>query len=434
MASRLLGLRSGELGRCMPFLLLYAVLSAMLQIGDSVSLTLFVRRVPVDSLPPYYAASALFNAILLYGYVRAARRTSSARLFHAVIVTVVLTFLTIWAMVAWPGAASQFVYGGLLIARELAYTLVIMHFGNYLPDFFSREEMDRVLPIIYAGGRLGGIAAGLTVAAFSPVIKTHDFLLMVASLGVAATLMVVNIGRPSVSETMRPESPGERSEDTTRGAERMLVWYSVASLLVMCCRWFLSFEYQGGFQAHFTKNAEMIAFLGRYTTVALGISLALQILGTSRVVKRIGLGPAYFIYSLVMCIALALSSATDALVVAVFARFVESELRLAYRNPINQLVTNRLPRERRKVLRAWTNGLFLPLGTMIAAVTMFLLQQFKLGWYIPLVGLAFGLGLAFSSWEVATFLRRSGLASRRQETEPPPPFWRGAHASPNRQR
>src|SRR2546421_237459 len=61
----------------------------------------------------------------------------------------------------WPFFAFYLLlFGVLFVTREIAFTLVLMHFGTYLQDYFTRSELNRVLPVIYGGGRVGGIAGG----------------------------------------------------------------------------------------------------------------------------------------------------------------------------------------------------------------------------------------------------------------------------------
>src|SRR5262249_17508422 len=50
--------------------------------------------------------------------------------------------------------------GARFVTREVCFPLVLMHLGTYLQGYFPRDELNRVLPVVYAGGRVGGIAGG----------------------------------------------------------------------------------------------------------------------------------------------------------------------------------------------------------------------------------------------------------------------------------
>ena len=52
---------------------------------------------------------------------------------------------------------------------------------------------------------------------------------------------------------------------------------------------------------------------------------------------------------------------------ALFARFLETELRLGLRNPLMQMITNTFSRPLRIRVRAWTMGLLTPMGTGLAS-------------------------------------------------------------------
>src|SRR5207247_10060363 len=93
------------------------------------------------------------------GYVLVAERLGSLRTFQVILGSSAALCAAVWCGVRYLDAGT-WCYGVLFVVREVGYTLVLMHFGTYLQDYFSRDELNRVLPVVYAGGRVGGIAGG----------------------------------------------------------------------------------------------------------------------------------------------------------------------------------------------------------------------------------------------------------------------------------
>jgi hypothetical protein len=170
-------------------------------------------------------------------------------------------------------------------------------------------------------------------------------------------------------------------------SSRLLFWLTVTSILFMICRWLLNFEYSAFFGQYFGNRAlDMACFLGRYTQLALIVSLVLQLFVVSRLIDRFGLRVTHIAYSVLMALALILNLLPMTLGLAVFARFVETELRFGLRNPIMQLITNHFSKALRTRVRSWTMGVLTPVSTLLAAALLGGLVDWQLVWLIPAVG------------------------------------------------
>jgi hypothetical protein len=138
-------------------------------------------------------------------------------------------------------------------------------------------------------------------------------------------------------------------------------------VLFMACRWMLNYQYSHFFDGHFDTALEMAQFLGRYTQIALAVSLVLQVFVVNRLIARFGVGRAHLIYTGFMGATMCFNLLPMTLPMAVFSRFVETELRFGLRNPTMQLLTNQFSRALRTRVRAWTMGVLVPVSTIAAS-------------------------------------------------------------------
>src|SRR5262249_5986736 len=189
---KLLFLQPGGLRRLLPFFGLYLLAFAALTLADGLSLALFVNRAGADRLPLAYGLTALANLLLIGLYLLVADRLGAVRLFQVILGGSAGAYLAAWAAVRFGGGGEGW-YVLLFAGREITFTLVLMHFGTFVQAYFTRAEMNRVLPLIYAGGRVGGIAGGCLLQRLSGVLELTDLALVFAGLS-AACMAVLSAG------------------------------------------------------------------------------------------------------------------------------------------------------------------------------------------------------------------------------------------------
>ena len=422
---RLVNLNPGECARAWPFFALYLVLFAAFAVADGATLALFVARVGAEALPVAYAGVAAVNLLFIGGYVRFAERLGGARMFAFILGPVAALFATAWVALRWIDGAEGW-YAVLFVAREVALTLLLMHFGTYLQGHFTRDELSRVLPVAYAGGRVGGILGGVLLAQLSAPLGPVDLLPGVVALLALAIAMVAFIAR-------RVGPPQRNNEDTVESlpAERaacgsiagflrfartdpVLFWGTASSFLFMVARWFLNYQYSHYFAERFPDPSELAAFVGRYTQWALAGALLIQLFALNRIVAGAGVGGAYLGLAILVGSAALASAVPMTLGLAIYCRLVETELRYGVRNPLMQLVTNAFSKPLRIRVRAWTMGLLTPAGTLAASGALAGLSRVG----ASMIGVV-GLGVA-----AAHLLAAAGLWRALRRERPPVPSGR----------
>lgn len=416
LLERLFYLEGGEWKRVFPFFLLYLGLFMGLTLADGLSLALFVQKLGAARLPGCYALTAVLNLFGVAAYLWSIRSLGSVRVFQGILLGSAGLYLLVWGLVRLLDAGNSW-FILLFVGREMAYTLVLMHFGNYLLDFFQPLQLRRVLPIIYAGGRVGGIGGGAILQVLPGYIEPIDLVLLfvvlfgvgVLAIGLlaktqqqsespttddqanesseeesaAASSRAQSSGQPSSSASVTPQDSLEQAAtESVRGflnfvwRAPVMFWITIVSILFVVCRWLLNFQYSSQFETHFADAASMTRFLGQYTQLALLFSLVLQLLLVNRLVSWIGLRGAHFLYGGLLFAAFMGNLMWVAFPLAVFSRFVEAELRFGLRNPVNQMILNQFPKSVRVPVRAWTLGVLIPLATLLTAGLLARLPDF----------------------------------------------------------
>jgi ATP/ADP translocase len=410
---RWLHLSPGDFGRLCPFFVLYTALFGMLAVGDAVSTSLFVQRAGSHNLPWAYGVTALLNVLAVGGYMWVVPRVTSRGLLRGLILLSALLFLGAWGVIhqsaQHPGGANPlWVYGTLFACRELSFTLLLTHFGNFLQEYFSKQALNRVLPIIYSGGRLGGVLGGAMVAVWAGVGPVLDLVLVYAVAGLVCVLL---LQRFKVTASALPPQQGDMVEtpevpflQAVPGDSRLMgvsetrldapvasFWQfmrrsryfqtlCLSTVLFMVCRWLLNYDYSQVFNQAFGSEQSMAQALGWYTTVAMGLALGIQLFGVNRLIARFGLGWCFQGYNTLVLVMMTLCLLPQAwphgaLVIALFSRFVETELRMGFRNPLSVLMGNHYPRAHRPRARAVTIGGMIPLATFLASGLLLWLQH-----------------------------------------------------------
>lgn len=407
---QLLGLEPGDLPRAAPFFVVYLLLFTALTIADGVAVSLFASRIGADRLPTWYSATAVLSLVMIGIYLTQATRHSGGRVFGWILGGIAAIFMTAWITYRLYGGTVPL--GMLFVTREIALTMVLMHFGTFLQDYFLRSELNRLLPIIYAGGRVGGIMGGGMLGWLAQRIGTVQLVPVVVFLLLAAWAGIFRIGK-TVAQRDEPEDtasiaastatePQSRSYAVQRflGQVRtcpLLGWLTATTLLFIGCRWFLAYQYTSSFEVHFDNDIELAGFLGRYTQIALGVSLFLQLFVVNRLVGRLGVSTTHTIYSVLVMGGLMGNVLITGLPVAVASRFLESELRFGLRNPVNQMMVNRFTKKMRIAVRGWSLGWLIPTGTLIASAMLAALLRIDGGVAVGIVGLVLGIAYVISA-------------------------------------
>jgi len=400
---RLLNIRPDEWGDLLYFGLLNLLLWTGLTIGESVSETLFLKRVGVDFLPYMFIICSLFAFPVGVLYDELQQRMERRRLSTVLGVTAVTAVLTCIFLIAsgWSIGGLHVGYFILYIVQNALATLLAAHFTILLSGQFNTLDAKRLIPVILGGAVAGSMAGGLVVSLLADRVGTANLLwIWVFLLGISELWFVV--GGKSLSPAMwareekepAPKYAGEgwleRWIYETRAvfSTPLLMLLAASMLMMTICRYFIEYQYSEIFSAHFTNEATLAGFIGIYTIVSNFAALAVQGLLTGRLIQALGVSNANLFYPFSTLVAFLGTAFSYSLIPGIFARFNQEGLRRAVFQPVISLFYNAIPAKRRARSIAFNEGIIIPFGTIVAGLMIMMMKDTRLMFVLFAVAIA----------------------------------------------
>lgn len=263
---------------------------------------LFVERVGADNLPYVYIVTALVIGLLISWYARHV----VDRLRPRWLIPVTYGFL----------AANLVLFSWLLRYESLAISatfyiwgklypvLIVSQFWLMMNAMFEPRQARRLFGFVGAGGILGGIAGGLLAGATAEVVGTED-LLLASAVVITLSAAVAMYLHPKAAIVTRPAgTAGASGDEPVRSAARIvresphLRAISVILTLAIIVSTVVDWQLNKAVELFVPGADAKTAFFGRFFALLNGASLLVQVVLTSYVLKRFGMGIALLLLPL----------------------------------------------------------------------------------------------------------------------------------------
>jgi AAA family ATP:ADP antiporter len=307
---RLLNLQRGDLRRGILLCsYLFLIITAYL-IGKNARDTLFLSKFRPEQLPYVDIAIAVLVGFVVAGYVWVARRVNLRSLLLGSTLFFAAVMLLFWRLQGQvrPGWLYPAFYIWVGIFGVLAPTQV-WTVANYL---LTTREAKRLYGLVGAGATLGNVSAGVLTKAISKSKAGPESLALAMALTLIACLFVIVPLRPGTTAA-GGAPPGEKQP--AGGATRLrlaeslrLIWSWPYLRTVAALIWIASFVTAlAGWQFKTISQSFYLNPLGQLDTKAYAafrgsfdlytgiLCLLVQVLLTSKVLKRFGIGPALLV-------------------------------------------------------------------------------------------------------------------------------------------
>ncbi|HUL75473.1 MAG TPA: Npt1/Npt2 family nucleotide transporter [Vicinamibacterales bacterium] len=291
--SRVFNLRPGDFARGVPLFLYYFLIITFYMFGRSARDSIFQSYFPSTRLAYADIAVALLSSAFVAPYLRAARTANLRNLqVGALLLFAVMLPLLWWGVhVEQSKTVAALLYVWVGVCGILAVSQVWM-LANAV---WTTREAKRLFSILGSGGIVGGSLAGFLTTAIAHSLGTDSILLFMAGIVLACVPIVPIVWRDHVPDSSRETE--ERTPQNLRDSARLVVRsphlraIAVVILLGSVVTSLAGWQYKAIAKAAYGNQQD--ALTAYYGAVAgyIGIaSLAAQLLLTTKLLRRFGIG------------------------------------------------------------------------------------------------------------------------------------------------
>ncbi len=423
LIERVLNLQRGDLGRgLLLFSYLFLVIASYV-IGKVARDALFLDKFQAVQLPYADIASALLVGLVVSGYVRISRHVG----LRDLLVGSLLLFAANAAIFWWLAHFYRFdwlypliyiwvgIYG--VLAPAQAWTL-----ANYV---LTTREAKRVFGLVGGGAITGWIFAGFFSRVAAKRFGTESMLLGMAFYLAICAVLVVLIWRqrqPAMVD-LGESASGQRAgggEAKGVGESLKLVWsqtYLRAIAAVICLSSFVTtvagWQFKAIAKQFLVQKDKLAIFFGDFNFYAGLLCLVTQLLLTSRVLKRFGIGPALFVVPLGLMTGSTAVLALGSLAAAVFLKGSDQVLRYSIDKSTVELLYLPVPASVKIQVKSFIDTVIWRLGDGLAGVVVLIFATY---WHwsarrVSWVNLVLILG-----WITAAFVARRQYVAMLRES------------------
>jgi ATP:ADP antiporter, AAA family len=375
--NRIFNLRPGDFGRALPLFAYYLLIVTFYTMARVVRDSLYLAHFRKDQLPYVDLSIALLSAIVVAPYIRAGYRAS---LHHLQIGS--LLFFTFNLLVFWWGlhyyqapwvAAAFYIWVGICGILTVAQVWTLANF------IWTTREAKRLFALIGSGGIIGGSAGGFLAKWIALSLGTDAALLFMAGFLLLCTGLIhviwqrkpsdaVENGTSNSGETPRTLSESFRLVRQSPHLLAIAALISLASLATAIGSWQLK-----AFAKDVLGQTDAVtAYLGAVVGYTGLISLAVQLLITTKLLRHFGVGVALLVLPLSMVLGSAAILVWGTLEAAAFLRGTDGVFRYSIDTSAYQLLYLPVPGSIKIQVKSFIDTVVWKFGDGLAALTLLL--------------------------------------------------------------
>lgn len=293
--TKLLNLQRGELARALlMFLYAFLILSAYYLLKP-VRNSLFLDRFGADQLVYMYMIIAVTATPIASFYGWTASRLSLPRLVGATTLFIVANLGIFWYLIGQQFGWLVYVFYVWVSLFGVFTTSQLWLLANYV---FDAREAKRVFPMISAGAIVGGMTGSLLTNLFAELVGTENLLWL------CVAFMLICFGILVTVWTMRPKDEAGQADKQKKQSRQLggmlpvilksrhLTLLTLMVSLTVIVSTFVDFQFNKVVKDAFDDRDKLTAFFGGFFFALSVISLLLQLLVSSRILRRFGIGTA----------------------------------------------------------------------------------------------------------------------------------------------
>jgi AAA family ATP:ADP antiporter len=302
-----------------------------------------------------FFAMLVASPVYAFAIARLPRRTFIPLVYHFF----VLNLLVFW-LALLSGQQRELTAQIFFVWVSVFNLFAVSVFWSFMADLYRTEQGKRLFGFIAAGGTAGTmLGSSLTVSMAGLIGPTHLLLVAAALLEVAivCAILLERTARTFRAGETTASGSGETGEKAIGGGMLDGFWLILKSpylagialwvLLLSLAGTFLYFMQQDVVRAASTDPAVRTQIFAAMDLGANILTLALQLMVTGHVIKRLGAGPAAAILPLVFALGFAALALAPGLAVIVAFQALQRTANFAFSNPARELMFTAVDRQER---------------------------------------------------------------------------------------
>ena len=343
------GIQHGERALALLLTVTYALALFGLYLLKPARDSLFLSRQSAADLPLAFMLTAALAIPVSLAYGRASRSWSLARLHVGSFVLVIVVLVGWRPLLGAPSAATSYLFyawagiaGGLITSQ---FWLL----GNAVCD---ARRAKRLFPMLSLAGIVGAVAGGWFVGRLAPSWNLDALDLVLAS----AVVWTVALGLSSLALRRRlPDDRSRRQEPRTaasrplrslwrdlNGSRHLQLIIGIVAISGLVST-FIDFQFKSAAAAAYTQSEDLLAYFGTFYARMNFLSLILQLLLTSRLLRGLGVGGALLVLPALITLGAAGLLVMPGLVMASILRTSEMSLKYSLDKTSRELLYLPLP-------------------------------------------------------------------------------------------
>ena len=352
-------------------------------VGDS----LFLSRIGNDQLALTFVIAGCCTAVIAAAWYFATRRISVSKSIQISGVAFALLSLTAWALL--PSYHHSYaLLAAIYLFAEVKGCINTINIVSALNTKLGRDASKPAWAAIGLAAPIAAVIAGCVFTLEHNLLGLRYWLLFGAVLDVASCLIGFamaktppvgkiasgNVKRSTASAILQPQEDSGAHKIVRKvyvSSSRFRFWIGVLIVAQVIALTIVAFEWKSSVNLFFDGDeVQMLKFFGVYYGVVGGVTIAMQLLLTSRLLERRNVSlPILLMPVLLVGVAFSFVVGAGLLVVfaaATFGKSLEAWRRSVHDTTINVLYT-KIEREKRRGTISLNNGVIKPLSEVLAS-------------------------------------------------------------------
>ena len=397
-------------GEWRPLLVMGGAMGAILAahtIAETARDALFLQRIPTRWLSLVYLTLAGLAVIALAGNARVVRRLGRRQALVSTLM--VAAFGTTMFYVLRTTDAAAF---ALYLWTGLLGTVVVAQFWLLAATYFTSSEAKRLYGLVAAMGALGALLGALSATGLLYLISVERLLPIAAGFYVLAALVLAWAADPPLESMRTGPRPQPPPSDSTRLREHPYVLRLAALAMLGVAAALVADYLLKATAAAQLAPSELPQFFARYNSAVSVLSLILQLVGASWLLRKVGaLGAVTFLPAALLLGGSATLLTGGAFIAVALTRGADASMRHSVNRVASELLWMPVPSELRGRVREALESVVA--RAVQAATALVLLGLALAGVMTPLVMAAVLVGLTAVWLVVASSLRAGYLTELR---------------------